>query len=497
MKNLKLTSGAPQTGDPKQKKGDKVDAIKNPGEATAETSNNLGALTVAGIARKVHTRQLSATQVATETLEKLAENPFNAVEVVTSEKALKQAAYLDQLSDAELQKLPLAGVPLGIKAECAIKGIPTTYGGKAQQQPAPEDSEIVRKLEAAGALIVCTTRMPEFGQYPYTESPHWGHVENPVAKGKTTGGSSGGTAALVAGNILPAGVGGDGGGSIRIPAAACGLIGLKAVRGRVSVAPEPDLWGDLGVLGVLTRTVEDTALLYDVISGTTSKDRHHAPKPPQSFLTTYAGTKLDQKLRIGFITKPASPLAKVDVEVLKMMEQMQATLIEAGHQVEDAGRWPDATLAFLPQFFGALAEEKNRVDTPTKLEKRTRQSAKIGEKISEKRIQKARAQARKMQQALAEKYAEYDLLISPTLACLPPNAPVLKNCNALTGLLRAMPMAVFTGLANVTGTPAISLPAGTTSNGTPVGIQASVFTPDETKLIEFARLWELLAAQTR
>lgn len=469
------------------------------GNNCVETAENWGALSVCEIAEKVQTREVSATQIAREILGKLQENPFNAVQNLTAERAMQQAKYLDALSDTDLQKLPLAGVPVGIKAECAVKEFPTTYGGKAQQSLATEDSEIVRRLEVAGAIITCITRMPEFGQFPYTESTHWGIVENPVAKGRTPGGSSGGTGALVAGKILPAGVGGDGGGSIRIPAAACGLVGLKVQRGRISTAPDKDLWGDLGVLGVLTRTVKDTALLYDVISGNKETDLHQAEPFKQPLLETYEKASTDRKLRIGLILKPASPLAKVDRQVLQVMEQVKQTLQAAEHEVTGVGRWPDATFAFIPQFFAALAAEKNRVDTPSKLEKRTQQSVKIGEKISKRQLQKAREKSRTIQRSLAEKYAEYDVIISPTLACLPPKTPVLGDYGALRGILKAMPMAVFTGLANITGTPAISLPAGEvkTLEGEaettiPVGLQASVFNTDETKLIEFAKIWETI-----
>lgn len=414
---------------------------------------------------------------------------LNAFEKLTPELACDQANHLDSLSKNEKHKLPLAGVPIAIKAENAIAGLPTTYGGSAQKSPSPIDSEIVKRLKDAGALIIGTTRMPEFGQYPYTESPNWGSVGNPVAPGHTTGGSSGGSAAAVAAGIVAAAVGGDGGGSLRIPSAACGLVGLKPQRGRVSVAPETDLWGALGTLGVLTKTTADTALLYDVISGYLETDLWKAKPLSESLTHAYQQVNLRQ-LRIGIIGKLTNPLVKVDPEVQKVLQKTQQKLQKAGHQVENLGAWPDATPAFLPQFFAALHAEAQRVDSPQYMEKRSRQSVRIGSFISRGKLLKAEAKGKKLALKLANKYRNYDLILSPTIACQLPKQEVLGNCNAITGLIRAMPMVVFTGLANVTGDAAINLPLGCTATGIPIGVQASVFGKDEAHLLRAVAILE-------
>ncbi|MDO5060999.1 MAG: amidase family protein [Actinomycetaceae bacterium] len=455
---------------------------------------NLAELSVSETVALIHSGALTARQSAEAALERAKNNPFNAFEVVTAELARTQAKALDALSAQELRQLPLAGVPVAIKAENAIAGLPTTYGGQAQTTAATAHSEVVRKLIAAGALIIGTTRMPEFGQFPFTESPHWGSVTNPVAPGRTTGGSSGGSAAVVAGGIVPAAVGGDGGGSIRIPAAACGLVGLKPVRGRVSAAPETDLWGALGVIGVLTRTVADTALLYDVISGATSGDRYRAPAWEQPLQSAYQSESGNRKLRIGWCVTPFSFLIKLDPEVKAVLEKVKTNLEAAGHQVVDIGSWPDARSSFFPQFFAALAAESRRVENPQRLEKRTRQSVQVGKLVSSRLLARAEAKGAQLAQKLPRKYAAYDVLISPTLACVPGEEAPLGNCGALTGLLRSIPMAAFTGLANVTGAPAVSLPAGLSADGVPIGMQVSVFGKDEAELIRFARLWEDLRA---
>lgn len=443
----------------------------------------------------VHNGALTAQESVEAALGRAENNPFNAFEVITADLARTQAAKLDALSAAERRQLPLAGVPVAIKAENAIAGLPTTYGGQAQTTAATAHSEVVRKLIAAGALIIGTTRMPEFGQFPFTESPHWGSVRNPVAPGRTTGGSSGGSAAAVAGGIVPVAVGGDGGGSIRIPAAACGLVGLKPVRGRVSAAPETDLWGSLGVIGVLTRTVADTALLYDVISGATASDRYRAADLPVGLQEVYRAGAAGKKLRVGWCMRPFSRLIKLDAEVKTVLAAVRARLKAAGHEVVDVGAWPDARSSFFPQFFAALAAESRRVDAPQRLEKRTRQSVRLGRLIPAKTLSRAEAKGSLLEQKLAEKYADFDVVISPTLACVPGVEAPLGNCGALTGLIRSIPMAAFTGLANVTGAPALNLPAGRSAAGVPIGMQVSVFGKDETELIRFARLWEDLGGE--
>ena len=152
----------------------------------------------------------------------------------------------------------------------------TTFGGKANSTPVAADSEVVRRLRAAGAVIVGKTSMPEFGAWPYTEPISLGPTRNPWDPAHTPGGSSGGTAAAVASGMIPVGIGGDGGGSIRIPSSFCGLFGLKPQRGRVSTSPNPHLWWSLGTIGPLTRTVLDSALVYDVIRGSQDTDLYRA-----------------------------------------------------------------------------------------------------------------------------------------------------------------------------------------------------------------------------
>ena len=197
---------------------------------------------------------------------------LNAFSVVLAEQARAEADARDAQDDGSG---PLYGVPVAIKEEIDVAGCVTTFGGKGNSTPAAEDGEVVRRLREAGAVVVGNTTMPEFGAFPYTESVVARLHPQPLAPVPTPGGSSGGTAVAVAAGMVPVAMGGDGGGSIRIPSACCGLFGLKPQRGRVTSSPHPHLWFALGTAGPLTRTVLDSAIVYDVIRGNLPVDLSH------------------------------------------------------------------------------------------------------------------------------------------------------------------------------------------------------------------------------
>ncbi|NUS51237.1 MAG: amidase, partial [Nocardioidaceae bacterium] len=186
---------------------------------------------VAGQAAAVARGEVSSRDLVAATLVRIHryDGRLNAFTVVLDEQALAEAAVRDgQRGD----RGPLHGVPVAIKEEIDVAGQVTTFGGRANSRPATQDAEVVRRLREAGAVVVGKTNMPEFGQFPFTESVAHGLTRNPWNTSRTPGGSSGGSAAAVAGGLVPFAMGGDGGGSIRIPAACCGLFGLKPQRGR-------------------------------------------------------------------------------------------------------------------------------------------------------------------------------------------------------------------------------------------------------------------------
>jgi len=290
---------------------------------------------VSGQAELIRRKAISATEL-TQTLLKRIERldpTLNAFRIVLHDEALKEAAARDAGPTPPADRGPLYGVPIAIKDELDVAGQLTTFGGAARTKPARTDSESVRRLRAAGAVIIGKTRMPEFGQWPFTESAAGGYTRNPWDTARTPGGSSGGTAVAVAAGMAAAGMGGDGGGSIRIPAACCGLFGLKPQRGRVSTAPAPDLWHALGTVGPLTRSVRDSAVIYDVIRGNLPSDRYRAREPATTF--TDAATTEPRRLRIAVCSRAATPGVRLGPEQAGALERTADTLRELGHDVRD------------------------------------------------------------------------------------------------------------------------------------------------------------------
>lgn len=437
-------------------------------------ADELAHLSAVDHAEAVRSGQITARTGVVAALQRIhAANPrLNAFTQVLAEEALEAAERLDAGGPGHDGRL--AGVPVAIKAESEVAGQVTTYGGRGNTTPAATDSESVRRLRAAGAIVVGITSMPEFGQFPFTESVAFGVTRNPRAATRTPGGSSGGSAAAVAAGLVPVAMGGDGGGSIRIPSSCCGLVGLKPVRGRVSAAPQPAVWDALGTVGPLTRTVADTAAVYDVISGNVDVDRYRADLLPRSFADSLQD---ETPRRVAVVTRANSPAIRVPAEVVRAVTDTADRLAALGHHVEVLEeRWPFDGAAFVPQFLAALHASPGLVEHPERLERRTRTTARMGAAVSGPALRAAQRAGEK----LREKYAGHDVVLSPTLGCLPPELGQLDAAGSVRAMLRAMPMIAFTSLANVTGQPAISLPVAASADGTPIGVQLLGVQLDET-----------------
>src|SRR6516165_11724069 len=206
----------------------------------------------------------------------LSQSTLNAFRVVLTESALADSAAADTRR-ADGDQAPLLGIPIAVKDDVDIAGVPTAFGTSGQVRPATQDAEVVRRLKAAGAVIVGKPNTCELGQWPFTSGPGFGHTRNPWARRHTPGGSSGGSAAAVAAGVVTAAIGSDGAGSIRIPAAWTHLVGIKPQRGRISTWPLPEAFNGITVNGVLARTVADAALLLDAASGNAVGDLHQPP----------------------------------------------------------------------------------------------------------------------------------------------------------------------------------------------------------------------------
>jgi amidase len=454
-------------------------------------------LSVAETVRVTTSGEASAVEITEAALERMAQldPPLNAISVTLADEARREAAERDQL--AAERRGPLHGVPIAIKEEIDVAGCVTTFGGLANSTPVAADAELVRRLRAAGAVIVGKTRMSEFGSWPYTETVANGITRNPWDPTRTPGGSSGGTAAAVASGMVPAAIGGDGGGSIRIPSACCGLFGLKPQRGRVTTSPHEHLWWALGVVGPLTRSVLDSAMVYDVIRGSLDTDLYRAGDAP-SFVD--AAGKEPGRLRIGWAAKPVTLGVRPDPIHVRAMKDTARLLSDLGHDVFEVDpKYPDPTVAFVPQFFAGIRTEADEVEHYGRLERRTRQTYRMGTWVRPKVVDFALRQTEQVSRKANRVFDRCDVLLTPTIAHRPPRAGILDGAGTIRGALRSTPAIAYVALWNVAGNPAASVPCGPAEDGLPTAVQLVGRTDDEATLfslaaqIEKARPWPLVA----
>jgi amidase len=457
---------------------------------------DLRATGVAETARLVAGAEITAreaTDAAIQRIERL--NPgLNAISQLLADRARAEADERDAQAD---KSGPLHGVPVVIKEEIEVEGCVTTYGGEANSTPAKEDAEVVQRLRRAGAVIVATTTMPEFGAFPYTESASRGITHNPWDHSRTPGGSSGGTAVAVATGMVPVGMGGDGGGSIRIPSACCGIFGLKPQRGRVTTSPHPHLWFALGTSGPLARSVLDSAMVYDVIRGNMPGDLYRA-EDRGSFVE--AAQREPGRLSIGWSTKPVTKGIRPDPRHVRAVEDTARLLSDLGHDVREVDpRYPDPTAAFVPQFFAGVRDEADRMEHFERLERRTRETYRLGAWVRPRVVEFALRQTEAVSRKANRVFDQVDVLLTPAIAHRPPKVGILDNAGAIESMLRAMPAIAYAAIWNVAGNPAASVPCGIADDGLPVAVQLVGRPHEETTLlsvsaqVEAARPWPLLS----
>ncbi|MFT4029326.1 MAG: amidase [Protaetiibacter sp.] len=401
------------------------------------------------------------------------------------DEARAEAAALDAELASGGPRGPLHGVPVVIKEENDVEGVVTGFGGLANTTPARSDGEVVRRLRAAGAVVVGTTRMPEFGIWPFTESDANGITRNPWDPSRSPAGSSGGTGAAVAAGIVAMGIGGDGGGSIRLPASWCGLFGLKPQRGRVSSAPARELWRALGTRGPLTRTVADSALVYDVISGATEADRFRA-EPLTASLLDAAGRDPG---RLRVLVSLANPMRgpEADADTAAAVRATGELLAGLGHEVVEADPgYPDLRIAFQVQLGGGVRDEAAAVEHPELLEPRTRTVLRIARMLSPLDGWAERAGARAADAFLGRVFGAYDVLLTPTTPTAAQPAGMLLAASGLRAAELARPVASYTSLWNVLGNPAASVPAGFDAAGLPLAVQLVGPSDSEPLLVSLA-----------
>ncbi|WP_411103223.1 amidase [Streptomyces sp. cmx-4-9] len=434
-------------------------------------------------AELVRTGKASSRDLVEASLQRIAriDPGLGAFRTVLAGQALAEA----DARDAQQPRGPLHGVPVAVKDELDVAGQVTTFGGAANRTPVGTDCEAVRRLRAAGGVIVGKTAMPEFGQWPFTESAAHGPTRNPWDTSRTPGGSSGGSAAAVAAGLVGAALGGDGGGSLRIPAACCGLFGLKPQRGRVSTAPHPHLWYALGTVGPLTRTVRDSALLYDVLAGSVPTDRWSARPAATSWvraLQTPPGP-----LRIGYSATPAVPGVRPHPAHVAALWETVGALRELGHEVREVvPRYPDATASFVAQFCGGVRAEAEAVERPDLLEPRTRRLLALTRRLPASAVERGIRAGERLAERADRMFTTMDLLLTPVIAERPRPVGALEGAGLLAALVRSRPMIAYTALWNVTGHPAASIPAGHGADGLPLAVQLVGRRDDEVSVLRVA-----------
>jgi amidase len=418
------------------------------------------------------------------------------------EPELNAFAHLDPegaLAAADLvrpgDERPFAGVPIAIKDTAEVAGWPYTLGSDVFGDFVPSyDAFVVRRLREAGFVLVGKTSLPEFGILPVTEPRRFGPTRNPWDTERTPGGSSGGAAAAVAAGMLPLAHGSDGGGSIRIPAACCGLVGLKPSRGRVSRGP--DQGEDFLVQdGVLTRTVAETAELLDVLAGYEPGDASWAPPPPEPFAAAVG--REPGRLRIGFTTDAAIQ-AELDPQCERAVRDAAELLSSLGHEVEEVeAPWAGQdllrvfTLVFgtpvsLGVFFGA--QVTGREPSEELVEPLTWT---IWNGIRERTALDyllARTQLSAAARAIVALWNEFDVVMTPALAWRPVRLGEIDACSddPWEDFRRSGEFTPYTAVFNVTGQPAISLPLFHGDDGLPLGVQLAGRPADEATLLSLA-----------
>jgi amidase len=452
-------------------------------ELAQPVTGDLCALSATEMASQVRDRLISPAELVRAHLDRIAarDPAIRAFQVVRAEKAMAEAVALADRAD--LGELPLAGVPVAIKDNVDVAGEPTRMGSAATSlEPAATDDELVARLRAAGCIVIGKTQMPELAIWPFTEPRFAAASRNPWDRSRTPGGSTGGGAAAVAAGLAALALGSDGGGSIRIPAACCGLFGLKPTTGLVPLpGGRGEHWLGLSAFGPLARTVADAAAMLDVLAGTTS---YTNPRPP------------DRRLRIAFSARHPLPGAKAAPAIQASLDRAVSLLSKAGHDVVPGSPAypPTLGLRFNSRWLAGIAQDADGLDHSA-LEARTRRMARLGARL----VKRARpASSDSFAHRAGDWFSSYDVLLTPTLTrgAFPVGTWDGKGwVRTMLGVANWL----YTPPWNLAGLPAASVPFGQDEAGLPIGLQLVGARGSEATLlglasqIEQLRPWPQLA----
>jgi amidase len=452
------------------------------------TGDEIAFVGAARQAEMVRAGEVSPAELVRLSLDRIArlDPDLNSFRKVFAEKALLEAEQAEARVRAGEER-PLLGVPIAIKDEVNVVGEVKSNGTDAFTEPAGADCQLVRRLREAGAIIVGLTLLPELAICGFTESATYGVTRNPWNPQRTPGGSSGGSGAAVAAGLVPIASAGDGAGSIRIPAASCGLFGLKPSRGRVSLAPDLEGWGGLAVEGCLSRSVLDTALWLDVVAG--GSQEPEAPPPPERPFVE-AAKQAPGKLRVAYSTLPPRAVAPPTVSDVAKGAVADAVdvLRGLGHGVAERDPdWGGIGNNITARFLGGVAETVKAVPHPERLEGRTRGFGRLGSILPRGLYERARNEGRAADSARVNAiFDSHDVLVMPVMGgtALPVRRWEGKGAlQTVLGMSRFYPYCVPW---NHLGNPAMAVPFGFDAEGMPLSVQIVGRPGDEATLLSLA-----------
>jgi amidase len=429
-------------------------------------------------ARLVASGEVSAREVVEATLQRIERlNPsLNAFRVVFAARALIEAHQADARHGAGGQR-PLLGVPVAVKDSIDVAGEITAHGSLAHSGLADSDADVVRALREAGAIVVGKTNVPELTIWPFTETLAFGATRNPWSLDHTPGGSSGGAGAAAAAGMCGLALGSDGAGSIRIPAAFCGLFGIKPQRDRVPLGPKGvDAWHGMVVNGPLSRRVADSALFLDAAAGGGGTFAEAARRDPG-------------RLRIAVSTKvPPGVVARLGAEQRRAVDETAELLRSLGHEVSEreidygAGAWVNVVARYLRGIHDAAGS----VEHPDRLEGRTQGMVKLGGLVPERQVARARAAEPALATRIDAIFDHADVVLTPGPSGPPFRIGQLHGRGALWTLNVAAAKVPWYPIFNAIGQPAASVPAGFDSAGLPLAVQLAGRPNDEATLLSLA-----------
>jgi len=447
------------------------------------------------LAKSIRERRISPVEALEASLSRIDEVDAR-VNAITWRNDEEARAAARRAADAVVQQdaddlPPFHGVPIPIKDLTEVAGWPVTYGSNAAPaKPSSESELIVEALVRAGFILTGRTNTPEFGPITAAENDRYGITRNPWDLDRTPGGSSGGAGAAVAAGMFTVAHGNDGGGSIRIPASCCGLVGLKVSRGRIPTLVHS--WEGGAVEGVLTRDVADTAAILDLTCGPDPGQWYNAPKPERPFIEEVGADP--GRLRVGLLDQPPLRLT-LDPECAEAARQAASALEKLGHSVEQVTyNVPDEFVeSFLNVVNTGLADHNADPDIDwSKAEPHIRANRAAALAVDSLTYVNSVHRLQRYTRELTSRWGrDFDLLVTPTMTILPPRAGEILEAvhtGASTGgpAMQVFQMAVLTSGFNMSGQPAISVPTHTTAAGLPVGVQLVAGPWDEALLVRVA-----------